>query len=314
LDVKNVALGIRPSPVASFRTEEIEQDDECDKATRMFQKTFNEMGIDRSGGTSNRTDNLKVDTSEPDNLNFFYNGFIQAHWLMKSTNLRLDKNSEQQQIFCNQSWPRSLCNRDDINRFDNDYTSHTVTCLNPAEVFCDHPSCDEARCGKQGCLRCYRFLPRDYTLSANGTIIGRPSERSYDMITFIKCSWCYVSYCSNHIESGSLGQDWYQCEVCQKSSCPDCVSQVYNHIPDPMGCQVVSNGRICGRKMCKDCTWCVGIVYDGAVIAEKESMMTSNEKESMSNVEKCCQACQLQVLERMQEMQKMQNSFMGFMP
>lgn len=294
------------SPVASFRTEEIEPDDECDKAAKMFRKSFTDMELSRS-------DNLSL---EPDNnLHSLFRGYIQAHWLMKSTNLRLDKNSEQQQMFCNQTWPRSLCNRDDINRFDNDYSSHTVTCLNPGEVWCDNPSCSEARCGKQGCLRCYRFLPRDYTLSANGTIIGRPSERSYDMIAFIKCSWCCVSYCTNHVESSSYGQDWYQCDVCQKSSCPDCVSQVYNQIPDPMGCQVVTNGRVCGRKICKDCTWCVGTINDGTVISEKESTMLSKGKESMmSNPEKCCPTCRQQMLERIQEMHRMQNSFMGFIP
>ena len=112
--------------------------------------------------------------------------------MLKSTNLRLNKNNESEQIFCTQQWPRSLCTRDAINRFNSDYNhiDHYVTCLNPAEVWCDHPLCKEARCGKQGCLRCYRFLPRDYTLSANVSIVSRHSERSYDIVSFVKCCLC----------------------------------------------------------------------------------------------------------------------------
>lgn len=302
------------SHVANFKGGEDTEPEKCNKAARMFRKAFNDMELNRPIDSQYHKGNAKTDTSVNQDNQFFYAAYIQAHWLMKSTNLRLDKKNEEQQIFCTQTWPRSLCNRDTINRFNSDYESHTVTCLNPAEVWCDDPSCEEARCGKQGCLKCYRFLPRDYSLSANGMIVGRQSERSYDLVSFVKCSWCCVSFCNKHVEY------WHQCDVCQKSSCPDCLSQVFNGIPDSNGCRVVTNGRRCGRKICKDCTWYVGTTKKEKVASQSVVSMQGSDKrldgkdDLPIDAEKCCPTCHVQVEKRMEEIQKMQQSFMGFMP
>jgi hypothetical protein len=312
------------SSVANGTADEAKKPDHC-KATRMFRKAFVDMELNIPNDSTQDICNLKDDTSANHDNNSFYAAYIQAHWLMKSTNLRLDDNNESQQMFCTQTWPRSLCNRNDIDRFNSDYSSHTVTCLNPAEIWCDYPSCKEARCGKQGCLKCYRFLPREYTFSANGMVVGRQSERSYDMVSFVKCSWCCVSFCNMHLDSYfsisqgvSNEQLWHQCDVCQKSSCRECVSQVFDSPPDANGCQVVTNRRVCGRKVCSDCMWRVGLLHNESgsfkVVSRPGGKVSSEEKELLSNTEQCCHMCRPLLETRMKEMQAMQNSFMGFMP
>lgn len=322
LDMQDKAKNVSSHHVARLKSEQDTEPEECNKAAKMFRKAFNDIQMNKPLDSTSHKGSFNADSSKNcDNLSL-YAAYVQAHWLMKSTNLRLDKKNEEQQMFCTQTWPRSLCNRNDINRFNSDYESHTVTCLNPAEVWCDHPSCEEARCGKQGCLRCYRFLPRDYTLSANGMIVGRQSERSYDLVSFVKCTWCCVSFCNKHFEfSSRRGHEklyWYQCDVCQRSSCLDCVSQVFNGVPDAKGCQVVTNGIVCGRKICKDCVWYVGTLKDGItsskVVAIQGNKMSPIEKNSLSSPEECCPTCHLQVEKRMKEMQEMQQAFMGFMP
>lgn len=296
---------------------------ECHKAAKMFRKSFQDISLNTTNSHVQNASSLHLNTPDDNanNSNLFYAAYIQTHWLLKSTNLRLNKNNESEQIFCTQQWPRSLCTRDAINRFNSDYNhiDHYVTCLNPAEVWCDHPLCKEARCGKQGCLRCYRFLPRDYTLSANGSIVSRQSERSYDIVSFVKCCWCCVSFCDKHMEpyyEGKIRSEphWYQCDVCQKSSCPDCVSQVFDSIPDPQGCQVVSGGRVCAKKLCIDCSWYVGTLKNSSEVVAKQGVLTSTDRESMASIEECCPTCRLQVEKRMKEMEDMRNSFMGFLP
>lgn len=319
LNMPNCAERISVSLVASLY--------ECHGAAKMFRKAFDDMKMDRpnvDNSVSDSSGRLKTDESSDQDNNYLYTAYVQQNWVMKSTNLRLDNKNEPQQIFCNQKWPRSLCSRDAINRFNSDYEAHHVTCLKPAEVWCDDLSCEEARCGKQGCLRCYRFLPRDYTLSANGTIIGRQSERNYDMVSFVRCSWCRVSYCSKHVcaNSGKSGERtdrpiWYQCDVCEKSSCPDCVSQIFDRIPDSKGCQVITNGRICGRNVCKDCIWFVGTNHNekssNNIVKEQGGMLDLNRKE-ITDVTECCPRCLLQVEKRMNEMEDIRKSCMGFLP
>ena len=295
---------------------------ECHAAAKMVRKAFGDMVLDRANVDNFDSGNAKTDESSSQENHHLYAAYIQQHWLMKSTNLRLDNTNESQQIFCTQQWPRSLCTRDAIDRFNSDYAAHHVTCLKPAEVWCDDLSCDEARCGAQGCLRCYRFLPRDYSLSANGTIVGRQSERNYDMVSFVKCSWCCVSFCSKHVEAhlehsgGRVNRPgWYQCDVCQKSSCPDCVSQIFDHIPDPNGCQVITNGRVCGRNICKDCIWYVGTSQnETSHVVKEQGGLSSLEREGISDVTKCCPRCLLQVEKRMNEIEDIRKSCMGFLP
>jgi hypothetical protein len=302
--------------VASAKND-LSGEDKFHKAAKMFLRAIDDCSSDK---TSVNQDNTKS----------FFAAYVQAHWLLKSTNLRSTSNGESNQIFCTQTWPRSLCERN-ANRWNDDANSNNVMCLNPAEVWCDFPSCNEARCGRQGCLRCYRFLPRDYSLSASGKIVGRQCrDRSYDMVTFVKCSWCSVSFCNKHLGFYCDEHDddcWYQCDVCQSSSCTDCVSQVFVRPPSAAGCSVVTRGRVCGRKLCKDCSWYVGKSRNNdrsnsastsstssKVISQQGKMMNLGEKERLECVEECCPQCQPQVESRMKEMELMQNSFMGFMP
>ena len=309
---------------ASAKIDDFEEE-ECHEAAKMFKKSYYDM-LNVADGTTYSSSNLTIGTSvSHENLYSFYTAYVHAHRLVKTTNLRLDKQNDSRQKFCTQTWPRSLCNRDDINRFNNDYASHTVTCLNPAEVWCDYPSCEEARCGRKGCLRCYRFLPRDYTLSANGMIVGRQSERSYDLVSFVKCSWCSVSFCNKHVVSNfqtfrdsDKEQNWYHCDVCEVSSCPDCVSQVFLRTPDMRGCPTITSGRVCGRKTCKDCVWYVvkskTAGRGSEVVAKQGGAIGGIEKVDWTSIEECCPTCVARVKKRMEEMQLLQESFMGFMP
>ena len=118
---------------------------ECHKAAKMFRKSFQDISLNTTNSHVQNASSLHLNTPDDNanNSNLFYAAYIQTHWLLKSTNLRLNKNNESEQIFCTQQWPRSLCTRDAINRFNSDYNhiDHYVTCLNPAEVWCDHPLC-----------------------------------------------------------------------------------------------------------------------------------------------------------------------------
>ncbi|KAL3790008.1 hypothetical protein HJC23_011364 [Cyclotella cryptica] len=319
----------RNSRYLSSAQDDVEEAAPVHKAAMMFRKAFRDSEVDATADIKQNSSGSSVGTSvNQGDKKTLYAAYAQAHWLLRSTNLRLDEEGESRQIFCTQTWPRSLCDRNDSNRWNNDNTSpNVVTCLNPAEVWCDHPSCIEARCGAQGCLRCYRFLPRDYSLSASGMLVGRQcSERSYDMVTFFKCSWCSVSYCINHISSLiekphglPCNGLWFHCDVCQLSSCSDCVSQVFVRTPALEGCPIVTSGRICGRLLCKNCVWYVGTPRNDkssnrSVISHQGGMMSPEERESWEVVEACCPQCQPQVETRMKELQIMQNSFMGFMP
>ncbi|KAL7480682.1 hypothetical protein ACHAW6_006351 [Cyclotella cf. meneghiniana] len=302
----------------------------CHKAAIMFRKAFRDMELNALADIRRNSSNCSLDSSvNQENKRSLFAAYAQAHWLMRSTNLRLDAKGELRQTFCTQTWPRSLCDRNDANRWNNNNTSsNVVTCLNPAEVWCDHPFCKEARCGVQGCLRCYRFLPRDYSFSVSGMIVGRQCrERSYDMVTFVKCSWCSVSFCNNHLpsfiqertRSPCIGK-WFLCDLCQLSSCSDCVSQLFVRPIDLEGCPIVTSGKICGRQLCKDCVWYVGTPRmntnsnNSSVISQQGGMTSLEERESWELVEACCPQCQPQVEARIKEMQLMQNSFMGFMP
>eukprot|EP00573_Skeletonema_grethae_P012072 CAMPEP_0201710686 /NCGR_PEP_ID=MMETSP0578-20130828/58756_1 /ASSEMBLY_ACC=CAM_ASM_000663 /TAXON_ID=267565 /ORGANISM="Skeletonema grethea, Strain CCMP 1804" /LENGTH=313 /DNA_ID=CAMNT_0048199717 /DNA_START=471 /DNA_END=1415 /DNA_ORIENTATION=- len=236
--------------------------------------------------------------------------------MMKLTNLRpvkfittSDNDGQQQhdapnyqlrQQLCTQTWPGqlSLLNERLLqpranNGNDATNANNSVTCLNSADIWCDHPTCNQARCGPQGCLRCYRFLPppvqhlqqqqqqQQQQLGRNrmaGDLDGpgdilvtwrECTERNYDLVSFVKCGWCSVSLCNKHIDvynnqqrrrkqrSGREEAVWYRCDECNLSSCPQCISQVFPMQP-PQTCLVVTAGKRCGRQICSNCIWAVG--------------------------------------------------------
>jgi len=263
-----------------------------------------------------------------------YRAYIQQHTAMKQSNLRveipasttttnfgvahqippqqpsLDKHVtiEQAKLVprtCTQTWPGQLslidahANVEDQNN-NNPNNRGVVTCRNSAVVWCDHPRCHYARCGEQGCLRSYRFaLPvRWYydhsVLESYGRI--ECSERSYDNLSFVQCSWCRVSFCAEHAYSAEWvlfttrkGQrndederednggrirnpTWYKCDECNVSSCPDCISQVFlTSLPNMNGCRVVTAGKVCHRTVCPQCIW-----YVGRKKLSNQSMLTGN--------------------------------------
>ena len=181
--------------------------------------------------------------------NIYFKAYVQKHMSMRLTNLRLEGRHDSErfpkymsqlstrQQLCSQSWPGQLSLvMDDAIGGD----ANLVVCHNSAEAWCDHPSCYEARCGPQGCLRCYRFLPRDYSLSANRLAVSSEcSERNYDCIRFYKCSWCSVSFCQQHCDrfyqegrQGSSVMSWFKCDECGVQSCPDCSDQLFLERPD----------------------------------------------------------------------------------
>ena len=294
---------------------------------------------------------------DQDNDNTLYLAYVQQHTSMKLTNLRVQPFRQHQHTatkplgqqavklgspVCTQTWPGQLSLIENI--MDEDVNNNTrITCLNPAESWCDHPNCNHARCGTQGCLRCYRFLPRDYSMSAGGTIMSREcTERSYDFLSFVKCSWCSVSFCNEHVgvarnRNVEQGQHttpaWYKCDECNLSSCPDCVSQVFLSPPDMDGCNVVIADNTCHRKICKECTWFVGrkknqqnismnipggdytqqIASESAIITVKGSSKETKEIE-WEEVETCCSKCLRHVEFRWRELAQMQDSFGGLMP
>ena len=237
-----------------------------------------------------------------------YAAYIQCHAMMKLTNLRPFQSSDGgvgdeaehyqlRQKVCTQTWPGqlSLLNerllQPNVNNDNNgNNNNNTVTCLNAAETWCDHPTCNQARCGPLGCLRCYRFLPPPVQrlqqqqrqqqhrgnriagdLDGPGDILGawrECTERNYDFVSFVKCDWCSVSLCNKHInvynnhnngnkKKEGQGAIWYKCDECNQSSCPECISQVFP-IQTPTICNVVTAGKMCGRQICSNCIWAVG--------------------------------------------------------
>ncbi|KAL7532733.1 hypothetical protein ACHAXR_005580 [Thalassiosira sp. AJA248-18] len=296
-----------------------------------------------------------------ENTTLLYSAYIQKHTMMKLTNLRvgpfghqLKKNELEQSNLesplCTQTWPGQLSLVVDEAIEGNMRNNHRVTCLNSAESWCDHPTCNEARCGPTGCMRCYRFLPRDYSLSATGQLArGECTERNYDLVSFVKCSWCSVSFCNQHVDryydqkqrgdrppAARRASSWYKCDECQLSSCPDCVSQIFLSPPDVEGCKVVTAGKVCRRDVCKNCMWYIGKEKKQHDIKENipggdySQSIESAEIVTMKGVdvllggkkvvqwedglETSCSKCLRHVEFRLKELAQVQESFGGFMP
>lgn len=274
------------------------------KAAFLFRHAIHDMGL---GGIFEQPTSPpgmeQTDTTSSTEKHKLYSAYVQQHCMMKLTNLRLDTRGELRKVLCTQTWPGQLSS---LNENNGQNEVNTVTCLNPAEVWCDE--CSAARCGTQGCLRCYRFLPRDYRFSANG-MSSQCSERSYELLTFVKCAWCSVSYCNKH-----AGKQWRRCDECKVSSCPECVSQLFIGSSDLNECTIVSGGRACGRFLCKGCTWYVGKQTTGnqRIVAQKG--LNGGDDVPLKETEACCSLCRGQVQRRMEEFTMMLDSFGGFLP
>eukprot|EP00579_Thalassiosira_antarctica_P024958 CAMPEP_0202014728 /NCGR_PEP_ID=MMETSP0905-20130828/29965_1 /ASSEMBLY_ACC=CAM_ASM_000554 /TAXON_ID=420261 /ORGANISM="Thalassiosira antarctica, Strain CCMP982" /LENGTH=393 /DNA_ID=CAMNT_0048574709 /DNA_START=96 /DNA_END=1274 /DNA_ORIENTATION=+ len=252
------------------------------KAASVFRHAIHEMDLTdkiHASCMKNKSANRPIseeDQSEAEEEStVLYSAYIQKHSMMKLTNLRvepfaprqlknnneIEQSSNLESPLCSQTWPGQASLVDNPNNMRN----RVVTCQKSADGWCDHPTCKQARCGPKGCLRAYRFLLPDYSLSASGGLVRECSERNYDYITFVKCSWCSVSFCNEHVDryykqtkDRPTGRSWYNCDECQLSSCPDCVSQVFPSPPDMNGCRVVTAGRPCRRNVCTKCIWYVG--------------------------------------------------------
>jgi hypothetical protein len=236
---------------------------------------------------------------------------------------------------------------------------YAITCLNPAEAWCDDPRCDAARCGgSRGCLRRYRFMP------SPPAMFGGCTSREYELpLSFVRCDWCQVSFCNEHGGGGGYGSNdyydirwtqrgvdgdgdygargtrsWYECDECNLSSCPDCVSQVFpSYFPNDDGCRVVTAGKVCRRNVCAACVWVVGRKkqHDGSIAMvenvpggdyghiRRESTsydvvttrgVDSYGKEEWEECETCCSRCLRHVEFRWRELARVQESFRGFMP
>ena len=265
-----------------------------------FQSKFLASHHDDYGSTDNNNgdDNDKTISKPTSTTTSLYEGYIQTHTMMKLTNLRaktLHDNSSPLQLCqqsCTQTWPGQLSLVDNNN--DDEVAHNTVvTCLNSAEVWCDHPSCKHARCGPNGlCLRAYRFLPSSSVVvgphnnrqrdvrrtnvgdlngpgDINGTWRQRQQQHAHATTTtndwntnlsFVKCNWCSVSYCNEHIADY---RKWYKCDECELSSCLQCTSQVFPtttmmYYPPIQICNVMTAGKKCGRRICSNCIWFVG--------------------------------------------------------
>mmetsp|Transcript_18687 Transcript_18687/g.38811 ORF Transcript_18687/g.38811 Transcript_18687/m.38811 type:complete len:492 (+) Transcript_18687:59-1534(+) len=346
-----------------------------------------------------------------------YLAYVQVHQMMKRTNLRVGVNGDVsdydlRQLLCTQTWPGQLSllgnnrinhdlnreNDDDININNigrdrggremeenlnhNRNNNNLITCLNPAETWCDHPSCTQARCGTQGCcLRLYRFLPGyGYAYGvgsvingnvATGTRVAEVTARNVTTqtataknVSFIpKCNWCSVSFCSEHIKPhfyqikeshldyprderplqlrNSYRKRWFTCHECKKSSCPDCIGEIFPSIPNPNGCKVVSAGKVCGRMVCGDCTWFVGrekrrkntgnecngdkvscAIPGGTIRTDPQNVRVERGINGLQalfiteweDVEQCCSRCLRHVEFRRKELIAVENSFGGLIP
>ena len=256
------------------------------------------------GGGKTRTaataaDNYRSASSSSTALSSsLYEAYLQTHTLMKRTNLRpvaikitstaaatttADSRKESysyqlRQQLCTQTWPgqlsllnhdrhRNLPNNDNSNYANNDNAATLVTCLNSANSWCDYPKCQKARCGIEGnCLRCYRFMmPSLPSITNNDYFDGV-------LLSFVKCDWCSVSFCNEHVAavgdvagsattSSSQSSSWCKCDECNLSSCPTCVSQVFGTTSQKtpqVVCNVVTAGKKCDRVICLECIWFVG--------------------------------------------------------
>jgi hypothetical protein len=353
----------------------------------VFRRVMREM--DRSGGDV-------VATPSPSPL---YEAYVRVHTMMKLHNLRVEaivvggggssgriipKSDDDIAAVerltnliapaCTQTWPGRLSDRrvmvddsgiiaaGDNNNNDNNngrVGAYVITCLNPAEAWCDDPKCDVARCGgSRGCLRRYRFSPIPPIISSEFLFGTGGSDRECESpLSFVKCSWCCVSFCNEH--GGGGGSDdyferrrrhpggggggicgmrsWYECDECNLSSCPDCVSQVFPlYPPDEGGCRVVTAGRACRRSVCAMCVWRVGRKKQpngmttmtehvpggdyGHLRRESSSydVVTTrgieSHREEWEEYETCCSRCLRHVEFRWRELTRVHESFSGFMP
>jgi hypothetical protein len=303
-----------------------------------------------------------------------YQAYITTHTMMKHTNVRVEAYGRRIAVTkcdivgrtnlipppCTQTWPgrlshggREHADEVGIGGGGRDgggllQRSTLITCLNPSKAWCDDPKCNTARCGLEGCLRYYRFSPADYYLR-----VIDPKT------TFVKCSWCNVSFCNLHGGEDANGSDgyyykrrprkcdqkcnnssgrlWYQCDECNLSSCPDCVSQVFLtpiDCTEEGSCRVVTAGIACNRKLCSKCVWYVGRKRQqpittgnvpGGVYRQSSDIVTVRGVESplhsiverpieWEDFEKCCSKCLRHVEFRWKELTAMQDSFRGFMP
>lgn len=258
----------------------------------------------QSKQTNGDNDDVHAINSHSGGTMSIYQAYIIQHISMKESNFRVEATLEDPfpskliHRMCTQTWPGqlSLLHADTHNINNN---NRLETCQKSAVVWCDHPHCHHARCGIEGCLRSYRFAlpmrddesnnPSQYTgPDVPMARIGREcSERNYDVLSFVWCSWCHVSFCWEHVYSRRNGYyeqeqrsnksgsstgaqtkrciPWYKCEECNLSSCPDCVSQVFLTSPPNMdGCGVVTAGKRCRRTVCPQCMWYVGRKKQGS--------------------------------------------------
>ena len=275
----------------------------------------------RSIETDNKCNNdIDIDAMIPDDDGTIslYRAYIDQHISIKESNLRVKlpplsdiqidtmNQLELMHRTCTQTWPGQLSLlHDDIVDPHSNTNSRLVTCQKSAVVWCDHPNCNIARCGVQGCVRSYRFaspmreedinIPRVHNGGGDNSMGGRIgrdcSDRNYDMLSFVQCSWCRVQFCLEHVYSRTNGyyyqkeakhhgrgqrlHPWYKCEECNLSSCPDCISQVFLTSPPNMdGCGVVTAGKVCHRAVCPQCIWYVGRKKHGS--NNTASMLTGN--------------------------------------
>ena len=350
----------------------------------------------RSIEPDNKCNNdIDIDAMIPDDDGTIslYRAYIDQHISMKESNLRVKlpplsdtqidtmNQLELRHRTCTQTWPGqlSLLHDDVVGPAHN---NRLVTCQKSAVVWCDHPNCNIARCGAQGCVRSYRFasrmreeeinIPRVHIIRHNsmgGRICRCCSNRNYDRLSFVQCSWCRVRFCSEHVYSRNNGyyyqrnnkhgrgqllkqkrsHPWYNCDECDLSSCPDCISQVFLTSPPNMdGCGVVTAGKVCRRTVCPQCMWYVGRKKQGSntttvsmatgnvpggdyskmnrteictvrgmdlLLASKNtSVSVYNNLECWDEFDTCCSKCLRHVDFRWRELTQVQDSFHGFMP
>jgi len=363
------------------------------KAALTFRHAIQSLNLQsKFEATNQRTHQLLQETDNDDDddnnttTSSLYAGYIQTHSMMKLTNLRPVKSMNDdgrqhheaqpyqlRQQLCTQTWPGqlSLLNERLLqphanNNDDAANTNNTVTCLNSAETWCDHPNCNQARCGPQGCLRCYRFLPppvqrlqqqqQQQQLRGNriagdldgpGDILGawrECTERNYDLVSFVRCGWCSVSLCNEHIDvytthtndGGRRRREqeavWFKCDECNLSSCPQCISQVFP-IQPPRSCKVVTAGKRCGRQICSNCIWAVGKeggdcvssnIPGGKISTDDDSSQVVSIRarddegrrriELLKEKEMCCSKCLRHVEFRWRELSAVLDMFDGFVP
>jgi hypothetical protein len=168
-------------------------------------------------------------------------------------------------------------------------------------------------------------------------------------LSFVKCDWCSVSYCNEHI----VDRGWYKCDECELSSCLQCTSQVFSttmlYYPPIQICNVMTAGKKCGRRICSNCIWFVGkecsspssrqqqesVIPGGKVITdynvvsikargdddtnndEKSGSSSSSNRERIHQLiekEMCCSKCLRHVEFRWRELSVVIDMFDGFVP